>query len=101
MTPAGAEGGEVTFLGSMAGYQVKYGFSMARRPKKPFVELQPSLFGPELTATGRRVELEVREGAKGFVRLVIDGEVYREPLHGRPSPQVIAMCLEKYLASLA
>jgi hypothetical protein len=71
---------------------------MRRRTKKPFVEIQPSLFGPELTATGRRVELEVKEGTRGFVRLVIDGEVFREPLFGRPSPQVIAICLERFLA---
>lgn len=70
---------------------------MARRPKKPFVELQPSLFGPELTATGRRVEVELREGAKGYVRLVVDGTSYREPLEGRPVAQVMAICLERYL----
>lgn len=71
---------------------------MPPRIKKPFVELQPSLFGPEITVTGRRVELEVKEGLRGFVRLVVDGESFREPLHGRPSAQVIALCLEKYLA---
>lgn len=70
---------------------------MPRRIKKPFVELQPSLFGPELTASGRRVEVEMREGARGFVRLVVDGVAYREALHGRPTAQVVAICLERYL----
>jgi hypothetical protein len=65
--------------------------------KKPFVELQPSLFGPELLATGRRVEVEIKEGLRGFVRLVVDGESYREPLQGRPLAQVVALCLERYL----
>ena len=71
---------------------------MSRRPKKPFVELQPSLFGPELTATGRRAEVEIKEGLRGYVRLVIDGESYREPLQGRPLSQVVAICLERYLS---
>lgn len=71
---------------------------MSKRLKKPFVEIQPSLFGGELTATGRRVELEIKEGLRGYVRLTIDGEVYRESLTGRPLAQVIALCLEKYLA---
>ena len=58
---------------------------MPRRSPKPFVEIQPSLFGPEITATTRRVELEIREGARGYVRLVMDGVPFREPLQGGPS----------------
>lgn len=76
----------------------KINSTMRPRSKKPFVEIQPSLFGTEITATGRRVELEVKEGIRGFVRLQVDGEQFREPLHGRPSAQVIALCLEKFLA---
>ncbi len=70
-----------------------------RRTREPHVTLQGNLFEPELVATGGRVQVEIKEGIRGYARLVIDGDVYREPLNGRPAARAVAICLERYLAT--